>query len=293
MYNSSNIRDLLKTFLVTCIIVVSCHMAYGQDLSEYVSTDEPAPIVMNKAFAGVYAGNGQSTTLIGKNELMMNISHRFGKINGGIYEMFGLDQATMRMGFDYGITPWLMAGFGRSTWEKNWDVHLKSRIVSQTNPGFPLTVAVHGQAGYNSVRNIFPSDKDNLAGRMSYTAQTLISRKFKRFSVQAAPIYLLTAYDPILADKADMFSVGLATSIKITKRMDIVAEYYAGIVKSDASIKNPLTFSLDLDTGGHLFQLVLSNSQGMFDKALLLNTTDSWSEGGIYFGFNLIRIFNL
>jgi hypothetical protein len=81
--------------------------------------------------------------------------------------------------------------------------------------------------------------------------------------------------------------------VGVTKIIDLTMEYYAAVSKPDPIIKNPLTLGVEFDTGGHLFQLVLSNAQGMIDKAVLLNTTGTWLDGDLYFGFNLVRIFYL
>ena len=185
----------------------------------------------------------------------------------------------------------MTAGFGRSTYEKTWDIRIKARLMNQANPGIPLNLVVYGQAGYNSIRSVFPESKDNFAGRTTYSFQALASRDIKRFSFQAAPIYLHSAYDPNLAGPVDMVSLGLAGRVQLTKTIDLTTEYYAALSKPDPAIKNPLTLGIEIDTGGHLFQLFMSNAQGMIDKAALLNTTGTWQDGDIYFGFNLTRVY--
>jgi hypothetical protein len=264
----------------------------GQDLSEYITREEAPPVTSTfGTFKGLQVGNAQSTTLLDQKELMMFIGHRFGKVSGGLYELFGLDQATMRLGLDYGFLPWLTAGFGRSTYEKTWDIRVKGRLLHQANPGIPLNLVLYSQAGYNSIREVFPESKDNIAGRMTYSFQALASRDINRFSFQLAPIYLYSVYDPILAGSSDLLSLGMAGRFELTKSIDLTTEYYAALVKPDPSIRNPLTLGIEIDTGGHLFQLVMGNAQGMIDKAVLLNTTGTWQNGDIYFGFNLIRIY--
>jgi len=281
-----------KYVIVILMIAFLLNVVSGQDLSNYISREEPSPqSATYQTFKGLQVGNAQSTTLLEKKELMLVIGHRFGKISGGFYQLFGLDQATMRLGFDYGFLPWLTAGFGRSTFQKTWDVRIKARLMHQANPGTPFNLVAYGQAGYNTVRSVFPDSKDNLAGRTTYSFQALASRDLKRFSFQLAPIYLHSAYDPILGESADLVSLGFAGRVELTKTIDLTIEYYAALSKPDPAIKDPLTLGIEFDTGGHLFQLFLSNAQGMIDKAALLNTTGTWLNGDIYFGFNLTRVY--
>jgi hypothetical protein len=280
--------------LIVLMIAIGIQLANGQDLSEYITREEPSPASSAyETFKGLQVSNAQSTTLLGDKELMMFIGHRFGKVSGGFYELFGLDVATMRLGLDYAFLPWLTAGIGRSTYEKTWDIRIKGRLLHQAKPGIPLNLVLYGQAGYNTVRDVFPESQDNIAGRMTYSFQALASRDIKRFSFQLVPIYLYSAYDPILSGSADMISLGMASRVALTKTLDLTMEYYAALVKPDPVIKNPLTLGIEIDTGGHLFQLIVGNAQGMIDKAVLLNTTGTWQNGDIYFGFNLVRVYYL
>jgi hypothetical protein len=264
----------------------------GQDLDSLLNaTSEDQPLSPVEAFKGSRIGNGQSTSLPGNRELIMFIGHRFGKISGGFYEFFGLDQASMRLGFDYGFNDWLAAGFGRSTLEKTWDLYFKVRPVQQYPGRSPVSISFYTAGSVNTLRNVFPAEKDGFTDRTSVVFQGLLSRKFRRFSLQIAPIYNYHFYDPRSAGSSHLFSTGMAASLKLTRFLDLTAEYYLTMVKPDYQVENPLTLGMDIDTGGHLFQLVLTNAQGMFEKGMLSNTTGKWTEGEIYFGFNLIRTF--
>ncbi len=282
----------IKIAITTLIIGLLIHPLTGQDLDSLLNqTSEQTERVVIESFKGSRVGNGQSTNLPGNGELKMFIGHRFGKISGGLYEFFGLDQATMRLGFDYGFNDWLAAGFGRSTLEKTWDLYAKSRIVGQKSGGSPVGFTLYAAGSVNTLRNIYPTGNDGFGDRLSLTVQGLVSRKFQRFSLQLAPVYVHTFYDPRSSGSEQLFSAGLAASIRITKFMDLTAEYYAAMVKPSYDITNPFTLAVDFDTGGHQFQLVLTNAQAMFEKGMLSNTNGKWTAGDIYFGFNLLRTF--
>ena len=287
--NRKRILKITITALITGFII---HPSSGQDLDSllYRTLSEPDGNAI-ESFRGSKVGNGQSTHLPGNGALTMFIGHRFGKINSGIYEFFGLDQATMRLGFDYGFNDWLAAGFGRSTLEKTWDIYAKSRIVGQKKGRAPVNFTLYAAGSVSTLRNVYPTGNDGFGDRLSVTLQGLVSRKFKRFSLQLAPVYLHTFYDPRTSGPEHQFSAGTAASIRLSRFLNLTAEYYAAIVKPSYDITNPFTLGLEIETGGHLFQLVFTNAQAMFEKGLLTNTNGKWTAGDIYFGFNLFRTF--
>ena len=287
-----NRKHTIKIAITALIIGLLIHPLSGQDLDSLLNrTSDESDGVVIESFKGSRIGNGQSTNLPGNGELQMVIGHRFGKISGGFYEFFGLDQATMRLGFDYGFNDWLAAGFGRSTMEKTWDLYAKSRIVGQKTGGSPVNFTLYASGSVNTLKNVYPSGNDGFGDRLSVTVQGLVSRKFKRFSLQLAPVYVHTFYDPRTSGSEHLFSAGMAASLRLTRFMDLTAEYYAAIVKPSYDITNPFTLGVDFDTGGHQFQLVFTNAQAMFEKGLLSNTNGKWTAGDIYFGFNLVRTF--
>jgi hypothetical protein len=287
--NRKHSKNIALTALIIGLLI---HPLSGQDLDSLLNrTSEATDGVVIESFKGSKVGNGQSTNLPGNGELQMFIGHRFGKVSGGFYEFFGLDQATMRLGFDYGFNDWLAAGFGRSTLEKTWDLYAKSRIVGQKSGGAPVNFTLYAAGSVNTLKNVYPSGNDGFSDRLSLTVQGLVSRKFRRFSLQLAPVYVHTFYDPRSSGSEHLFSAGMAASLRLTRFLDLTAEYYAAIVKPSYDITNPFTLGLDIVTGGHLFQLVFTNAQAMFEKGLLSNTNGKWTAGDIYFGFNLTRTF--
>jgi opacity protein-like surface antigen len=234
------------------------------------------------------------------------IQHRFGALNTGIYNFFGLDNANTRLGLDYGITDRLAAGAGRSSLAKTYDAYLKFKLFRQTDQSLrmPISVSILGTfsnftdsvAQYNypfeSSTQVSFSTKD----RTAYTAQLLIARKFSsNFSMQLTPTFIHYNTVPHSTDKNNMFALGAGARMKITKRMSINAEYNYLPSGQVVSYSTHDCFSLgwDIETGGHVFQLVFSNSQSMIESQYLAQTPGSWGNGDIYFGFNISRNFNL
>lgn len=240
--------------------------------------------------------NAQTIESPASGNLNFVIQHRFGQLNSGAYNFFGLDNATLRLGLDYGITNDLSVGVGRSSYLKTFDGYVKYKLLKQTEgPQMPITADILG-----TITNYTQKDdnKRYLNGkyRTAYSAELLLARKFTRaLSLQITPTYLHYNLVPTVNDKNDVFALGLGGRMKITKRMSINAEY--DIVPKNqvvsTTVHNSLSLGWDIETGGHVFQLVFSNSQSMLATQYLTQTTGTWGKGDIYFGFNISRNFNL
>jgi hypothetical protein len=225
------------------------------------------------------------------------IQHRFGQLNSGSYNLFGLDNATLRLGLEYGISDRLEAGVGRSTVDKTFDGFLKYKLLRQTeSPGqIPISISALGSITYYTQHYTEKSYLD-ASYRTAYLGQLLIARKFSRsLSLQLAPTWLHYNLVPAEADKNDEFALGAGGRLKLTRRMSIDAEYNYLFPDQFVSQKRHNSFSLgwEIETGGHVFQLVFTNSQGLIESQYIGRTADSWGDGGIYFGFNISRNFSL
>ncbi len=263
-------------------------------INDSIEVNKPKTIVIG-TFKGVYIINTQSVETPPKHVLMLLIMHRFGKINDGAYNFFGLDNATMRLGFDYGLTNQLSVAVGRSTFEKTFDGHIKYKLLHQTNGGVPVTLDVFSGMYFTSLRN---TDKPylNATYRTSYATSLLIARKFSRsFSLQLTPTLLHYNLVPAAIDHNNVFAIGIAGRKKVTRRMSVNAEYiYVPSSQINSlQVYNSLSVGIDIETGGHVFQLHITNSQGMVEPLFIGKTTGAWSKGDIYFGFNISRAFNL
>ena len=247
-------------------------------------------------FKAEYIINTQTVESPANGNLNFVIQHRFGQLNSGSYNFFGLDNATLRLGLDYGITDDLDVGIGRSSYLKTFDGYLKYKLLKQTEgPQMPLSVSVLGTVTDYTQDEPTETYLD-MRLRTAYSVQLLLARKFSRWlSLQLSPTWLHYNLVPTVEDKNDVFALGLGGRVKITRRMSIDAEYDivpTGQVVS-TSVHNSFSLGWDIETGGHVFQLVFSNSQSMLPTQYLAQTTGTWGKGDIYFGFNISRNFNL
>lgn len=229
--------------------------------------------------------------------LDLKISHRFGFLNTGIYELFGLDGATMRFGFDYGINDRLMVGWGRSTIEKAYDGFVKYKILRQSTgkKTMPITLAVMSATSVNTLRWQNPDRPNYFSSRLSYTHQVIIGRKFSdALTVQIMPTVVHRNLVKTTAESNDVYSLGLAFRQKLTRRIAINGEYFYVLPNQLANgYVNSMSIGFDIETGGHVFQLHFTNSTAMTEKGFITETSGDWFRGDIHFGFNVSRVFTI
>lgn len=263
------------------------------DLLDEIDSDSIGINYATAAFKGLKIVNFESTKLVAKKEFTFIVSHRFGSLKNGIDTFFGLDEAVTRLNFVFGINDGLNIGVSRSSFLKIYDISLKYRLLRQEDDGFPFTVV-----GYNSILLNTALDKDDLPllefkHRLGYTAQLLISRKIDtNLSLELAPTFFHDNY--VVLDEQDnsQFALGFGGRYKLSKRWSVNADYGWHLNRAGNSpFKNPLSIGIDLETGGHVFQMHFTNAQAMNTNGFLGQGTGDWGDGDIYFGFNLSRQF--
>lgn len=229
------------------------------------------------------------------------ISHRFGSLDRGSYDLFGLDDAEIRIGLDYGITDRLTIGVGRSSLDKTFDGFLKFKLLRQSTgvKNMPFTVAVLGTTAIQTLEWADKTRDNFFSSRLYYTGQLIIGRKFSNgFSFQVSPTIVHRNLVKTTLDENDVFAVGFAGRIKLNKRFSLNAEYIYvlpdQIYDPEDDYHNSLSVGFDIETGGHVFQLHFTNSQSMIEKGFIAETRGDWSSTrGIHFGFNISRVFTI
>lgn len=277
--------------------------ALSQDkpsLLDMLDKEEKAKPVTNYAtatFKTTRLINAHSVEQLTAGVLDVKISHRFGTLNSGAYELFGLDNASIRIGADYGLTKWLMIGLGRSSYEKQYDGFMKLKLLRQSTGARNMPLSLSGFAGmyYNTLHWADTSRENYTSSRISYVFQLIAARKFSEgFSLQIAPT--LVHYNLVKGanDPNDLLSIGIGARQKLTKRVSINVEYYYQLpgFKPEGSV-NAFSAGFDIETGGHVFQLIFTNSTGIAENQYITGTTGQWQKGDIHFGFNIARVFTL
>lgn len=275
--------------------------AFSQDdlmkMLEEETEKDKKPEYATATFKTTRLINGHSIENVAAGVLDFRISHRFGYINGGAYQLWGLDEASMRIGFDYGLSKRWMIGIGRSTYEKQYDGFTKYKILRQSSGtrNMPITVSAMGSVIYKSLKFEDPNRENFLTSNLYYSGQLLIARKFSEsLSLQLMPS--IVHYN--LVEGADfpndLFSVGFGGRMKLSKRISLNLEYYYQLpdYKFEGTT-NSLAIGFDIETGGHVFQVYCTNSTGMTERTYITETTGNFFEGDIRLGFTISRVFTI
>jgi hypothetical protein len=283
-------------------VLISGNLSAQDSLDSLVNKQKPVErnYVMG-TFKGTRIINLQSVEKASPGTLQFQIQHRFGAVNGGGYEFFGLDQATMRIALEYGLHRAIAIGIGRSTLEKNFDGYTKISLLRQaggTRP-VPISLSYFGSIVINGIKET-PGVKYGPAHRLTYTHQLLLARKVsERFSIELAPTWIHKNQVIYNADPNNFFAIGAGARIKLTRRTSFNIEYIDRIPPANShapsydNFYNSFSVGFDIETGGHVFQLHLTNSLAMVEKGFITETSESWGNGGIHLGFNISRDFVL
>lgn len=290
--HSSKIK--ISFFVLFHLFIVN---GFSQDLMDLLNDSVPAKKeYVYATFKTSRVINGHSVENPANGVLNFIISHRFGKINEGAYELFGLYKSTVRFGLEYGVNDRLAVGIGANSYQKTYDGFIKYKLLRQTEgKGMPISLSLYSSMDINSLKWQYPERKNHFSSRLSYVHQLLIARKFNRnISLQLSPTYIHRNFVPKIIDENDIFALGAGGRYKITNRLSVNGEYFYLMPGQTADeFQNSLSFGVDLETGGHVFQLHITNTQPMFDRAFISQTEGKWNKGDIFFGFNISRVFTI
>ncbi|MGF1532879.1 MAG: DUF5777 family beta-barrel protein [Bernardetiaceae bacterium] len=291
-------KNTLLFFLLIC-----GPFLLAQDLDELLDaetlpSDTPASEVVTDIFPDTRVINLPSTEQVPAGMLDFWISHRFGLLNSGISELFGIDAAQVRFNFEYGLSDGWSVGLARNTFRKTYEGYTKIRLTQQRvgAKGFPFSAALYANVGVWSVSNIDFFDGRNpenyqFSERLSYTTQLVLSRKFgNRFSLLLAPTW-------VSLSETNAYALGTAIRWQLTPRLAFTGEYVPLFNREELPavdqepVRNSFSIGFDINTGGHNFQLHLTNSSPQNASGYIAQTTSDWGAGDIRFGFNIKRSF--
>jgi hypothetical protein len=286
---------------ITLILVLlfSAGWLRSQSLLDQLSDEikqKPETTYVMATFKSTRIINGQSMETVGKYGMNIIISHRFGNLNSGVHQFYGLDQSSIRIGLEYGLGSRLDVGLGRSRDEELVDGYVKYKLLRQSTGAvwMPIALTIYSSMQVKAQKWSNPELSHKLSDRFSYVNELIIARKFTNaLSVQIVPGFVHRNLTATEADKNLIPYAGLGARYKITNRLSLSSEYYwvyPGVTA--LPVYNPFAIGIDIETGGHIFQLHFSNSRGMQEKIMIPDNPFDWSRGAFGFGFNIIRNFN-
>lgn len=286
----------MKNFLAA-FFYIGALTTYAQEelLNELEKTNENSTVYALQTFKGTRLVNGHSVETKPGGSLEFIISHRFGTINSGGYNLFGLDESTIRIGLEYGITDRLGIGVGRNSIDKTYDGYLKYKVLRQSKGviSMPVTMTLLGGTAIRTFKDA--ANEVHGTDRLSFVSQLLIARRFSSsFSFQVAPLYVHRNVVDETQAVHDLLAIGAGGRIKLTRSVSFHAEYYARVnEKSNNPNYDPIGLGFDIETGGHVFQLIFTNTLGMTERIMAAETRGDFFNGDIHFGFNITRTFQL
>lgn len=280
----------IKVFIFVFFVFVLKINAQNELLNE-LENEMVESNSVNSVFKGLKIVNLESTKLVSKGDLYFIIAHRFGSIKGGVKELFGLDQSNIRFSFIYGFRDWFNLGLSRSSFDKTYDITSKIKLLSQEKQNFPLTIVGFGAVSYKTADVDLSYVNFENIHRLNYLAEILISRKInENLSLEVAPIFIHENFTPFNSQQNSQFAAGFGGRYKLTKRLTLNMDYVSHLNRTVNNFKNPFSVGVDIETGGHVFQLHLTNSQQMNDAGFV-NANGNWASGDVFLGFNLSRVF--
>lgn len=295
-----------KFFTIPFLLLTAIGATAQDDLmKELEKGQKPETNYTSQTFKGTRIINGQSVETKGKGELEFIFSHRFGRINTGGYNLWGLDGndgINVRLGLEYGITDRLSVAIGRSSYFKDYDAFLRYKLMSQSSgaSSFPVTITAIGTIVYRAFPNSADASQASIplpsAGdRSAYVLEVPIARKFSsKFSAQITPVFVhRNAVDKSFENNDD-YALGFAARYKLTRSFSLIGEYYSRMnAHANTPYYNSAGLGFDIETGGHVFQVVFTNSMGLNTRTIITQTQGNINNGDVRFGFNITRTFQL
>lgn len=298
------------SLIVLALLVAAFNLTAQDDLLDMLEAEESTKnYKVGPTWKTMKLVNLHSTSMVKKNGLDFRVTHRFGSIGeksgGGVHNLYGLDISDdIRISFDYGITENLQVGIGRSKYSELIDASIKYKVLAQKERKAPLTLVVLGNIA-TTPQQAVDARYDDWLNTLSYFSQVIIARKFgDRFSFEFAPSLLYrnlvlktTDADGVNAEDENVnISLGFGGRFMITKRVGIIMDYMYTFSEYRSNYRpinyyDPFGIGVEIETGGHVFHITMTNAAGIVENNYIPNTIANWGDGGIKLGFNISRVF--
>ena len=275
-------------FVFTGLII---SLTAQDDMLELIDDSTVSSVPVQATFKATRIVNSQSIELTRPKILEFMILHRFGSMTNGFYDLFGMDEAAIRFDLKYGINDRISLGVGRSSLNKTYDIFTKLKLLKQTSGGssFPFSLALFSKIEISTIDQNLPMND-----QLTFDIQVLAARKFNpSISVQVMPTFIHRNLVQTAEESNDLLSFGIGGRVKVTRRVSINADTFFPLGERDESFKQSWGLGCDIETGGHVFQLMITNVQGSFESEYIENATGTFDELNLFLGFNITRVFSL
>lgn len=283
-----------RHYIVLFIIICGTNLVAQEDLLDILNAEQTEEtIYAESTFKGLRLINGHTVITRKSSDWAFVIMHRFGRINSGIEDFFGLDVSNIRLAMEYGLTDNITLSLGRNSHEKLYDGFIKYKLFKQSTglKNMPVTITGFSSIAMRTLENPNFED-DDLTSKIAYTHQLIIARKFNsNLSLQLMPSYVHR--NKVMENQEnDIIALGFGGRVKLNTRLSIIGEYYYRLTDELTNeFNDSMGIGLEIETGGHVFQLNFTNSRSMVEKGFITETDGDFFNGDVHFGFNISRVF--
>jgi len=306
-----NMRKIKFSFLLPCLLVSLTQETIGiNEIQAQDSTTAQAPVTKKRSFVkNTFEGNflidDQTVMVPIKGTLEFDIQHRFGTVNNGFTDLFGIfSGANMRLGFTYAPIKNLQVGFGASNDRMQVDVNAKYALLRQTKDrSMPVSITYFG----NIVMDTRKRDATTLfvttADRLSFFDEIIIACKINnQFSVQVSPS--LSHFNNVAGyvdakgniqseEKNDQLAIAVGGRYKISPKTAVIVNYDQPLTQNAMNNPHPnISFGLEMSTSGHTFQIFAGNYDYILPENNILFNQNDYTKGQFVIGFNITRLWN-
>ena len=286
----------MKLIVIVLALSITSAAVAQDDLMDLIDNEPAQKENVYATFKGTRIILGHSVKLRKKKELEFLISHRFGRLNSGAHNLWGLDVANIRLGLEYGLLDNLNIGVGRSSFDKSFDGFIKYKLVQQSKGpgGFPFSIVLFNSMAVKTTPREEEDPTYDFQDRLASAHQLLIGKKINAaISLQLMPIFI-HKNRVAREDDNNQLAIGAGGRVKLTKSLALNVEYYYRLESPEQTeFFNSVSVGFDIETGGHVFQLHFTNSTMTLERAFVTETFDDFFDGDIHFGFNISRTFQL
>jgi Membrane bound beta barrel domain (DUF5777) len=260
---------------------------------------------VKNTFEGNFIIDDQTVMVPIKGTFEFDIQHRFGTVNNGFTDLFGLFQgANMKLGFSYTPVNNLQVGFDATNENMIVDLNLKYAILKQTKDGsMPVSITYYGNAAMDTRKKDATTLFVTTSDRFSYFNQIIIARKInEKLSLQVSPSYIhfnnLEGYIDASGNvkpihQNDNFSVSASGRYKISDGSAIIVNYDQPLTQNPAQNPRPnISFGIEMKTSGHDFEIFFGNYSSLIPQNNALFNQNNFTKGQFLIGFNISRLWN-
>lgn len=246
------------------------------------------------AFESPQLMDEQSVVVPSAKTLEFNMQHRFGLVNNGIKDLYGLYAPGANIRFNFSYTPInnLSLGFGYAKYKQYLDFNVKYAIVKQRKDwSIPVSVTYFGDLAFDNRENIY----DKTVHRISYYHELIIATRLSdKISLQLTPSFShFNAIDSLFSH--DMIAIGLSGRFKISDQSSLVINYTQQLTDHkdpNFKLKPGFTFGWEIATSGHAFQIFATTFQGIIPQENIAFNQNDFTKGEFLIGFNITRLWN-